>query len=147
VLFRYGNDWQTRFDGFTSDAEELVMMIDQGDDEPILVTRARASRPRQQVRFLMDGSAEMPLALYFNPDVPRDPEYDLPRRLEERGIATFASVEHGPLTDNPAYRPPPEPLSERTPYLLYAVVGALVLGLGIYLARTLRRGLPPEEPS
>ncbi len=147
VLFQYGNDRDTGFGGFTSDAEELVMMIDQGDDEPIPVARVRASRPRQQVRFLMGASAEAPLALYFTPDVPRDPEYDLPRRLEERGIAAFASAEHGPLTENPAYRLPPEPLSERAPQLLYAVVGALVLGLGIYLARTLRKGLPPEEPS
>ncbi len=108
---------------------------------------ARASRPRQQVRFLVDASVADPLGLYFTPDEAREPKYDLPRRLREYGIADFTALSHGPLGDNPAYAQAPPPLSERVPYLLTAAVIALVLGLGWYIARTLRAGLPPEVSS
>ena len=37
-------------------------------------------------------------------------------------------------------------MSERIPYLLYAIVGLLVLVLGAYMARTVRAAAPPEPP-
>jgi hypothetical protein len=147
MAFQYGNDRHDEFDGFSTDAEQLVVMIDQGDDEPLDLRGARASRPRQQVRFLVDASVAEPLGLYFAPDEAREPKYDLPRRLREYGIADFTALSHGPLGDNPAYAQAPPPLSERVPYLLTGAVIALVLGLGWYIARTLRAGLPPEAPS
>jgi hypothetical protein len=147
VAFHYDDDVHTEFTGFSSDARVLVLMIDQGDDEPVDVTTARASRPRQQVRFLGPSAATPPLALYFEPDEPRKPRYDLERRLREHEITAFSELALGPLEENPSYRTPPEPRSERIPYLLYALVIPLVAGLGWYVARTIQRGVPPEPPA
>ena len=124
----------------------LVLTIDQGDDEPVAVTSARASRPRQQVRFIGPTSAAAPIALYFAPDEPRAPRYDLARRLREHEITSFVNLTHGPLEDSQAYATRAEPRSERIPYLLYALVIPLVAGLGWYVVRTIQRGAPPENP-
>jgi len=119
-------------------------MIDQGDDDPVDVTSARASRPRQHIRFLGPRETTLPLALHFDPDEPRTPSYDLARRLREHEITSFTELTAGALEANPTYALPPEPRSERIPYLLYAIVIPLVLGLGWYVARTIGRGAPPE---
>ena len=146
VLFRYGTDVQMEFGGFVSDVPVLVLMIDQGDDEPVEVAAARASRPRQQLRFLAPNGAALPLALHFEPDEPREPKYDLDRKLRERRLTSFTELAHGALEPNPGYKAPPEPRSEQVPYLLYAFVVPLVLGLGWYVARTIQRGVPDESP-
>ena len=146
VAFRYGKDAHTEFSGFATDARVLAMMIDQGDDDPVSVTAARASRPQQQLRFIFPGSASLPLALYFDPDEARQPRYDLERRLREHEITSFELLHHEGLGENPSYATPPEPRSERIPNLLYLLVIPLVVGLGWYVARTIQKGVPPEAP-
>jgi hypothetical protein len=146
VLFHYGSDVQTSFSGFTSDASVLVVQIDQGDDEPVTPASARASRPRQQLRFVAPAGTALPLALHFDPDRPREPRYDLERRLREHEITRFTELAHRPLVANPGYTAPPPPRSEQVPWLLYAAVVPLVLGLGWYVARTVQRGVPEESP-
>jgi len=146
VAFHYDDDVHSEFTGFTSDARVLVMMIDQGDDEPVEVTAARASRPRQQVRFIGPRQVQPPLALYVDPDEPREPRYDLARRLREHEIASFDELRLEPLEPNPGYAAPPEARSEQVPFLLYALVIPLVAGLGWYIYRTIARGVPPEDP-
>jgi hypothetical protein len=144
VAFRYGDDVHSEFSNFTTDARVLVLRIDQGDNEPVSVTAARASRPRQQLRFIGPTTAALPLSLYFDPDVARMPEYDLARRLREHEVTRFIELAHGALEPNPGYSEPTPPRSESIPYLLYALVIPLVIGLGWYVARTIQRGSPPE---
>jgi hypothetical protein len=146
VAFHYDDDVHTQFTGFTTDARVLVMMIDQGDDEPVEVKAARASRPRQQLRFLGPRALTPPLALYFDPDESREPRYDFARRLSEHEITSFSELRLEALEPNPGYAAPPEPRSEQIPFLLYALVLPLVAGLGWYIVRTIQRGVPPEEP-
>ncbi len=146
VAFHYDDDVHTEFTDFATDARVLVMMIDQGDDEPVDVTAARASRPQQQVRFLGPRALELPLALYLDPDEAREPRYDLARRLHEHEIASFTELRLDALEPNPGYAKAPEARSEQIPFLLYALVLPLVAGLGWYIVRTIQRGVPPEEP-
>jgi len=144
VVFRYGDDTHSEFSDFSTDARVLVLRIDQGDDAPITVTSARAGRPRQQVRFIGPTAPTLPAALYFDPDEPRQPKYDLARRLREHEVTNFAELGLAPLEPNPAYAPPTPPRSESVPYLLYAMVIPLVVGLGWYIVRTIQRGAPPQ---
>ena len=146
VLFHYGDDMQTVLRGFRTNAAMLVLMIDQGDDAPLRVIGATATRPQQVVRFIMDAGVTAPLRLYVLPDKAQEPQYDLARRIKEQEITAFAPLSLGPLRDNPAYAEAPPPVSERIPYLLYAIVGLLVLVLGAYMARTVRAAAPPEPP-
>jgi hypothetical protein len=146
VAFHYDDEVHTEFTGFSTDARVLVMRIDQGDDEPVEVVAARASRPKQQVRFLGPQVVDPPLALYLEPDDARTPRYDLARRLSEHEISRFTPLALGPLERNPGYVTPPEPRSENIPYLLYALVLPLIAGLGWYIVRTIQRGVPPEGP-
>lgn len=145
ILFHYGDDRETELHGFTTDAGILVLMIDQGDDEPVAVTAVTAYRPRQEVRFIMEDAFAGPLRLYFKPERAHAPQYDLPRRLEEQKIHDFVELEHGPLRDNPAFEPPPPPVSERIPYLMYALILLVAVVLAVYIARTVRMSMPPED--
>ncbi len=142
VLFDYEGDSQREFKGFSSDAQRLVVRIDQGDDLPVGLSGAYASRPMQQLRLLIASRVDLPLRLYFLPERADKPKYDLARRLRERDITDYRLLAHAALVDNPDYAPPPAPASERSPYLLYILVGGLVIGLGGYVAYTLRDGLP-----
>ncbi len=146
VVFHYGNDRQGEFGGFSSDAQVLVAMIDQGDDEPVSVPAASASRPQQELRLLAVEPIAPPLWIYFLPDVPRTPKYDLERRLRERNITRYRQLSHAALTENPDYAEAIRPLSERLPYLLYVLVTALVAGLAAYIAHTVRSGIREEPP-
>jgi hypothetical protein len=149
VLFHYaseaGDDEQTRFSGFATDARELVLRIDQGDDAPVDVSSVRASRPWQQVRFLAPTATQLPIGLYVEPDAPRTPRYDLARRLREHEIESFTELAAGPLGQNPGYAEAPEPASEQVPYLLYVLVVPMIVGLGVYVVRTIQRGMPAES--
>ncbi len=147
VVFRYGEDVHTGFQGFRTDAARLVLMVDQGDDEPIPVAAARASRPLQQVRFLAPDELQPPLALYFDPEQARPPRYDLARRLRENEVDGFLPLGLGRLEANPAFEEAPAPRSERVPYLLYLLVVPLVIVVAGYVARTIRRGLPEDPPA
>jgi hypothetical protein len=97
------------------------------------------------VRFLGPIATALPIALYFQPDEPREPRYDLERRLREHEITSFHELMAAPLEENPGYEKAPEPRSETIPYLLYAIVVPLVLGLGWYVFRTIQQGVPPEQ--
>lgn len=150
MLYRYAGDRATTLDGFQTDAERLVLMIDQGDNAPIDVLGAIASRPRLEVRFLAEPELTAPLRLYFHPERARAPAYDLEKRLAKQHIDAYAPLTLGPVMANAAYVTPPEPqpaASERVPYLLYAVVIPLVLGLGLYIARMVRTTPPPDAPT
>lgn len=146
VVFRFGKEQSTAIGGFQTDAPLLALMIDQGDDEPIALDAARASRPRQTLRFIVPEDARPPLWIYLEPDQARPPRYDLARRLQEREIDRFVALEQGPVESNPDYREAPAPRSERLPWLLYLLVVPLVVVLAAYVVRTLRRGLPDDDP-
>lgn len=146
VVFQYGDDIHTELGGFSTKSSRLVVMLDQGDDEPVSVTAALASRPLRQLRFLAPETVRAPLALYFRPDHAREPRYDLARLLQEQEISNFHELRHTSLRVNTDYHEPSEPRSERVPYLLYLLVVPLVAALVAYVARTITRGMPDGTP-
>jgi hypothetical protein len=147
VLFRFGADAHAELSGFRTDSRHLALTIDHGDDEPVPLVGARASRPRQELRFLAPDAVALPISLYADPDAPRAPRYDLARRLRERKGLRFEPLALRRLEPNALHVAPGEPQSERIPYLLALLVVPLVAGLGWYVARTIRRGVPPEDVS
>jgi len=63
------------------------------------------------------------------------PHYDFARTLRARAPQQPAQASlSGQVERNPAYQPPPLPLSERWPWLIYLVLGAASLVLLVILA-------------
>ena len=74
------------------------------------------------------GFAEL-LRLYVGNDKTPAPHYDIENKLPATITPPPAEVQVGGVTDNPTYVPPPEPLHEKMPWLVYIILGAACLVL------------------
>lgn len=84
-----------------------------------------------------------PLRLYYGNPKAMAPRYDLAARLPSVLGPGLSRIPLGPQRENPIYRPEPKPFSERSPWLVYVVLGAASLVLAailINLARESRSG-------
>jgi hypothetical protein len=85
------------------------------------------------------ASSDAQLRLFFgNPDAVA-PNYDFARNLPAQLPRPPVRASLGAIEANPDFVPPPKPLTERWPWLIYVVLGAagIVLGLVILsLARS-----------
>ena len=81
---------------------------------------------------LKEPSAQ-PLRLYFGNANATEPHYDFEDELESRLNAPVVATATGPLTNNPDYRPDPLPFTERVPWLIYIVLTASSVALGLIL--------------
>jgi hypothetical protein len=112
------------------------------DDQPIQIGRIQAEGDILQVKFL--ASTPGNYWLYYDgpePESARMPEYDLATILARQTLAENLWP-LGAAENNPAYHPPPEPKkpwSEQHPAILYTVLGAAVLALGIATVRFMAR--------
>ena len=146
VVFRFGDDSDTSLEGFATDARTLALRVDQGDDTPVPVARVAATRAQLRLAFIAPETTSLPLTLHVEPDEPQEPRYDLARRLEARSITTFRELSHAALEPNPGYAARPAPRSEQLPFLLYLVVVPFIVGVALYVARTVRRGATNDDP-
>ena len=137
------------------DAEQHVrklrLLITDHSNQTLSINGIQASAPARQLVFELKQPRAMPLRLFFGNLKISQPHYDFEKELWARRSDQIASVTVGALSTNPAYVPEPLPLTERVPWLIYLVLGASSLALGlilISLARTAMRTVPqqPEEP-
>jgi hypothetical protein len=122
-------------------ARRLRLVVTDFSNPPLTVTGARSIIPARQVLFELprDKQYALPLRLYFGNPKATPPNYDFARTLPARPPQEPAQASlSGPVERNPAYQPPPMPLSERWPWLIYLVLGAaslVLLGILAVLAR------------
>jgi hypothetical protein len=110
----------------------LRLVVTDHRNASLNIASVRYTAPARQVIFAPPADLTSPLRLYFgNPDAAA-PHYDFAATLpqELRPAPLRASLDE--RTKNPEYKPPPQPWSERWPWLVYVVlsVASLVL-LGI----------------
>jgi hypothetical protein len=123
-------------------ARRLRLVVTDFSNPPLTVTSARSVIAARQVVFELPREKQyaLPLRLYFGNPQATPPNYDfartLPARAPQQPVQASLS---GPVERNPTYQPPPQPLSERWPWLIYLVLGAASLVLLGILARLARR--------
>ena len=125
---------------------ELALVIEDGDDAPLTLTKGRAAFTVPDL-LLVAPSGEY--ALLVGDPTAAPPKYDLARAREAILGATAGVIETGPLGLSPTHRVPVAEGQESGPEQL-ALWGALGLAVVVLAGLTLRlarheKGKPPSE--
>lgn len=113
-------------------ARKLRLIVTDHSNHPLNVFAVEAGAPLRQLFFeLKEPSAQ--LRLYFGNANATEPHYDFEDELQSRLTAPVVATVAGPLTNNPEYRPAPLPFTERVPWLIYIVLTASSVALGLIL--------------
>lgn len=127
-----------------------LTITDDNVDGYLPIKRVRAVSAAREVVFLRPSSSTSEPKLYFGNPKAIPPSYDFAKTLPAVLDSTPVQATLGPLTNNPEYVPPPLPLSERMPWLVYAVlaVASLVLVsiLGLLAKEAITRADQAKPP-
>ncbi len=113
-----------------------TVMIDNGDDAPLVITDVRLEMAERKLCF--DAAAGASYALFLGDPALEAPRYDYARLFVADTDAAQATL--GPEQANPEYeaRPDARPFTERHPALLWVALILVVLLLGVVAVRTAR---------
>ncbi|HEV2883746.1 MAG TPA: hypothetical protein VGW36_02750, partial [Pyrinomonadaceae bacterium] len=114
-------------------ARKLRLIVTDHSNQPLKVFAVEAGAPLRQVFFELKEPSAQPLRLYFGNANATEPHYDFEDELQSRLAAPVIATAAGPLTNNPDYRPDPLPFTERVPWLIYIVLTASSVALGLIL--------------
>jgi hypothetical protein len=121
-------------------ARRLRLTIADDRNPPLTLASIRARSAARQIVF--EGGSSSVLRLYYgNPDA-APPHYDFADSLPTPLLETPTRLFLGPQHANPDYEPEPQPISERSPWLIYVVLGAASLAL-LAILRNLVREMGP----
>jgi hypothetical protein len=123
-------------------AERLALTVIDDRNPPLNVFGGSAVNAARQVLFNGEGLA-LPLKLYYGNPGAAPPNYDFDSTVgltpPEGILPTFANGEQ----ENPDYRPPEQPLTERAPWAIYVVLAAASLAI-LGLLRKVLAGVGAE---
>lgn len=126
-------------------ARKLRLIVTDHSNQPLDVFEIEAGAPLRQVFFELKDPAAQPLRLYFGNANATEPHYDFEDELQSRLTAPVVAAAAGPLTNNPDYRPAPLPFTERVPWLIYIVLTASSVALGLILFSLARATMRADE--
>jgi hypothetical protein len=114
-------------------ARRLRLTVIDDRNPPLPIFGLTAQGAARQVVF--DGTSAAPgvMRLYYGSARALAPRYDLAARVPAESGRMATRLTLGPQREDPAYRPEPRPFSERSPWLVYVVLGVA----GIVLAAIL----------
>ncbi|NLY02537.1 MAG: DUF3999 domain-containing protein [Rhodopirellula sp.] len=117
-----------------------LVVIDHGNP-PLDVRSVSFSAPVRQVVFAQPEEPAAGYRLYYGNRDARAPFYDFARNLPEVLEPPPVRAQLEDPQPNPAYLPKPLPLTERWPWLIYAVLGSVSLVLAGVVLRVARRAI------
>ena len=140
TVFQVGNEQSLALSYPERHNRYLRLRIFNGDNRPVPVVRVYVETLKRLMKFLPSSAGDVEL-YYGNPDA-QPPVYDFAAILSRQAPLPETTPLVGEWKLNPDYRSPTEPLkpwSERHPALLYGVLGAAVVGMGLVTVRFLLR--------
>jgi hypothetical protein len=120
-------------------AGRLKLTIIDDRNAPLTITSVTASGAARQVVF---ESGAAGVRLYYGNPKALAPRYDFSARLPVEVQAARAAL--GPQVDNPGYRAEEKPFSERSPWLIYVVLGVASAVLAVILIGIARSAIKPR---
>jgi hypothetical protein len=114
-------------------ARKLRLIVTDYSNQPLSVSAIEAGAPLRQVFFELKEPSAQPLRLYFGNANATEPHYDFEDELPSRLTAPVLATAAGALINNPDYQPAPLPFTERVPWLIYIVLTASSVALGLIL--------------
>ncbi len=121
-----------------------LVVIDHGNP-PLDIRSATFSAPARQVVFAKPSDPGTEYRLYYGNRDAGAPLYDFARNLPELLVPPPARARLGDPQPNPVYTPEPLPLTERWPWLIYAVLGSVSLVLGAIVVSVARRAIAVHD--
>jgi len=131
-------------------ARRVKLTVTDDRNAPLPILEFTAQSAARQVVFEAQSAGAGPIRVYYGNPRALAPHYDLAARLPAELRALRMPL--GPRRENPIYRPEPKPFSERSPWLVYVVLGAASLVLAAILLSLVRAsageatGLTAEAP-
>jgi hypothetical protein len=119
-----------------------TIAIDNGDDLPLNVESVQLQMLERSLCF--DAAGSVGYLLMYGDPVLSAPSYDYAKLFT--GQANATQLQAGPEQPNPAYQPRPDmrPFTEKHPALLWAILGAVILLLGLIALRSVKTAIPPR---
>lgn len=121
----------------------LKLTVVDDRNPPLTITGASGFGSARQVVFEPKAAAPGPLRIYYGYQKAPVPNYDFASSLGDKLASEPVRATLGPQVDNPDYEPEPQPLTERSPWLIYGVLALAALVLLMILrnlARSVRAG-------
>jgi hypothetical protein len=122
-------------------AQRLQIIIYNGDDAPLTISKVTLKRLRRGLVFSADPQAKYEL-WYGRPEA-EQPDYEIQRLPMETAIASLPAASLGRAARLPAKPSPPPPWSEKHPALFWVTLALVLLLLGLLVLRSMR-GVKPE---
>lgn len=126
----------------------LRLQITDYSNPTLNIQAIEASAPARELVFELKDPSAAPLRLFYGSANVTAPHYDfekeLPAKLAKQPMLSGVTVEF----QNREYKPEPLPLTERVPWLIYLVLAASSIALGLILfslARTATRLKPQPD--
>lgn len=107
---------------------------------PLTVRSVKCIAAARQIVFARPPEGSTVRLVVGNP-LAEPPGYDYARNLPAKIEPVPARVTLGPAERNPAFVPPPQPFTERFPWLIYVVLGAVSVVLAAVIASLARTSL------
>jgi len=124
-VISFPEDFSARLEGTVTDDR----------NPPLTITAAMALSAARQLVFAAPDSDAKVLRLYYGNPGASAPHYDFAASVPQQLADAPLRLSLGEERSNPGYQPEPEPLSERSPWLIYAALGAASLVLFAILWR------------
>jgi hypothetical protein len=117
----------------------LKLSVTDNRNPPLSIRSIKFSAPARQVVFARPADGAGETRLYFGNPQAEFPVYDFARNLPEKLTPPPTRSELAAASPNPNFVPPPQPFTERFPWLIYVVlssVSVVLAGLIVSLSRT-----------
>lgn len=122
-------------------AARLRLVVTDHRNPPLRLEGVRAAAPARVVIARQTEKSAGPWRLYFGNPQAEAPNYDFARNLPPRIVPRPDRVRIGPRQDNPMYQSEPLPLTERLPWLIYALLSAAVAVLALLILNLARAAI------
>ena len=122
-------------------AARLRLVVTDHRNPPLRLESVRAAAPARVVIARQPETFAGPWRLYFGNPRAEAPNYDFARNLPPRIVPRPERLRLGPRQENPAYQPEPLPLTERLPWLIYALLSGAVAVLALLILNLARAAI------
>jgi hypothetical protein len=119
----------------------LKLFVTDHRNPPLTIRGVKFGAPARQVVFARRPNDASELRLYFGNPLAEMPNYDFARNLPAKLTPPPTRVSIGEAIRNPNFVPPPQPFTERFPWLIYAVLGSVTLILAAVIASLSRTAI------
>ncbi len=119
-------------------ARHVKLTVTDDRNTPLSIVDVTAQGAARQVIFRPESAGAGPVKVYYGNYKAMAPRYDLAVQLQAELTPAPLRLQPGPQRANPIYSPEPKPFSERSPWLVYVVLGAASVILAAILLSLVR---------